>query len=83
MTQMTRVGVLAALAIALATAAAWNSLPDLIGRIVTNKHATSPGVARLRVAHQMAGGLTDAAGANRNIADAMKAMVVAKLLGPR
>jgi hypothetical protein len=59
----------------------WASLPQLISRVVALNHP-SPGIARLKVAHQMAGGLKDAKAADANIADAMKAMAVSKFVGP-
>jgi hypothetical protein len=66
-----------ALLTALGGAALWNALPTLIGRLVASDRQ-HPGIARLRVAHAMAGG-GDAA--STEIADAMKAMVTSKLIG--
>ena len=63
-------------------AGAWNALPLLIGRAV-NSDRNSTGIARLRIGHAMAGGLTDPQAANKNIADAIKSLIIAKVIGAK
>ena len=71
-----------ALIAAVLAACAWSALPLLIGRAVTSER-NSTGIARLRVGHAMAGGLTDPEAANQNIANAIKSLLVAKVIGAK
>ena len=61
------------LLVAIAFGVLWASLPTLISRAVNSDRNTT-NVERLRLAHQMAGGLTDPQTADKSIADAIKAL---------
>lgn len=73
----------AAIVALIATAVSlWSGLHHLIGRAVTSGRK-STGLERLRIGHAMAGGFTDPEAANRNIAEAIKSLIVAKIIGPK
>ena len=72
-------GVIAVLSIAI-----WQRLPIIVGKLVeraasqANPHV---GLQRLKIGHAMAGGINDPEAANVAMADAMKAMLTAKIFG--
>ena len=73
--------------VAVAGACLWVALPQVIGRLVERANGipkgSNVGLERLKIGHAMAGGLADAAAGNEAMADAIKAMAVAKVMGPR
>ena len=70
------------LLVAIALGVLWASLPTLISRAVNSDRNTT-NVERLRLAHQMAGGLTDPQTADKSIADAIKALALSSVVGAK
>ena len=70
------------LLVAIAFGVLWASLPTLISRAVNSDRNTT-NVERLRLAHQMAGGLTDPLTADKSIADAIKALALSSVVGAK
>ncbi len=67
-------------------AVVWASLPRIVGHLVAraSTHGTKGNVAleRLQIGHAMAGGELKPEAASEAMADAIKAMAVAKVMGP-
>ena len=79
------IAIAAVAAIAAAAIGIWESAPVIVGHLVLR--ASQPdapmGLRRLKIGHDMAGGLDDPVKANALLAESLKTMLLSQLLGVR